>query len=132
MPIIHSNLLNSDLNWSEQELSIGKKYLKWEEINLTWDNLHMTWDEIFILIDVVNRFKGGGGGYSYKEYVDGNPWKQVRENFSEEDTNKVIKIYCRVNGIDYEQVKEPINEIKVSVNEFERFINEAIDIKVKL
>lgn len=130
MPIIHSNLLNSDLNWTTQEVDTGKKYLKWEEINLTWDNLHMTWDEIFILIEVVKKF-GGSGGYSYKEYVDGNPWKQVRESFTEEDTNKVIKIYCRINGIDYEQVKEPINEIKISVNEFKRFINDVIDVKVK-
>ena len=128
MPIIHSNLLNSDLDWTLEEQASGKKYLKWEEVTLNWENFHMTWDEVFILLEVSRRI--GGGGYAYKDYVDGNPWQQVKKDLGEEDTKKLIKVYCRVKGIDYEQVKEPINDIKVTINEFERFVKEAVNVKV--
>ena len=129
MPIIHSNLLNSDLDWTLEEQAAGKKYLKWEEVTLNWENFHMTWDEVFILLEVSRRI-GGGGGYAYKDYVDGNPWQQVKKDLGEEDTKKLIKVFCRVKGIDYEQVKEPINDIKVTINEFERFVKEAVNVKV--
>lgn len=129
MPIIHSNLLNSDLDWTLEEQAAGKKYLKWEEVTLNWENVDLTWDEVFILIEVARRI-GGGGGNAYKDYVDGNPWQQVKKDLGEEDTKKLIKVFCRVKGIDYEQVKEPINDIKVTINEFERFVKEAVNVKV--
>jgi len=129
MPIIHSNLLNSDLDWTIEEYAAGKKYLKWEEVTLNWENVHMTWDEVFILLEVARRI-GGGSGQGYKDYVDNNPWKQVRKDLGEEDAKKLIKVYCRVKGIEYEKVKEPINDIKVTVNEFERFVKEAVNVKI--
>ena len=70
MPIIHSNLLNSDLNWSDAEYYIGKKYLKWEEVTLNWENVDLTWDEVFILLEIVKR-RGGSSGYPYRdEYLE--------------------------------------------------------------
>jgi hypothetical protein len=131
MPLIYSTLLDKNLEWSELEYSIGKKYLKWEELNLKWENVNLTWDEIFILLEVSQRRRGGSSGYPYRdEYEKNNPWRQIRKDFGEEDTKKVIKLYCKVNGIDYEMVKESKKEIKVSVNEFDRFLNETINVKI--
>ena len=131
MPIKYSPLLNSDLNWTDDEIATGKKWLKWEEMTINWENVDLTWDEVFILLEVDQLVrKGGGGGYSYKEYVDGNPWKQVKKELGEEKAKKLIKVYCRVKGIDYEESREPIEDIRVSINEFERFVKEAISVKV--
>jgi hypothetical protein len=87
--------------------------------------VHLTWGEVFILLEI-----GSGAPSGMKEYVDGNPWMQTKKELGEEKTKKLIKLYCRVKGIDYEETKSPIDDIKVSVNEFERFIKDAISIKV--
>lgn len=130
MPIKYSPLLNSDLNWTDDEIAAGKKWLKWEEMTINWENVNLTWDEIFILLEVDQLFRKGGGGYAYKDYVDGNPWQQVRKDIGDEKTKKLIKVFCRVKGIEYEESRTPMEDIKVSVNEFERFIKEAISVKV--
>lgn len=123
MPLIHSNLLNADLNWTNDEVSAGKKYLKWEEVTLKWENVDLTWDEVFILLEI-KSIRHGGGAYR-GEYEKGNPWMQMSKDIGEENTKKIIKLYCRVRGVDYDAIKEPTKEIKVTVNEFTRFINEV-------
>lgn len=129
MPIKHSTLLNTDLFWTNEEIAAGKRYLKWEEVTLKWENVDLKWEEVFILLEVEKILRGGGGS-SYKEYVDGNPWKQLRKDIGDEKTDTVIKIYCRVRGIDYEEIKEKRDDIKVSVNDFDRFIKDQIKIKI--
>lgn len=131
MPIKYSTLLNSDLNWTDEEVAAGKKYLKWEEMTINWENVHLTWDEVFILLEAEEMIRrGGGGGYAYKDYVDGNPWQQAKKDLGEEKTKKLIKVYCRVKGIDYEESRTPMDDIKVTVNEFERFVKEAVSVKI--
>lgn len=129
----YSNLLNSYVDWTDEEIAAGKKYLKWEEMTINWESVDLTWDEVFILLEVQELIKKGGGGYSYKEHVDSNPWKQLKKDIGEEKTKKVIKLFCRVNGIEYDETREVEDEsIKISVNDFERFIKEGISIKVGL
>lgn len=136
MPLIFSNYLNETLNWSDVEYTIGKKYLKWEELNIKFENIHLTWDEIFILLEIQKRRGGGGSGYPYRDdierYERDNPWKKLRKDIGYENTEKVVKLYCNVMGIDYEMVKESKSDVKVTVNDFDRFLNESINIKVDL
>ena len=128
----YSNLLNSYVDWTDEEISLGKKYLKWEEMTINWENVDLLWEEVFILLEVESLIKGGGG-YGYKEYLDGNPWKQLKKEIGEEKTKKVIKLYSKVNGIEYDETREIEDEqIRVSVNDFERFVKESISIKVGL
>lgn len=139
MPLIQSSLLGIDLgqlSWSDAEYSAGKKYLRWEEMNIRWDQVDLTWEEVFILLEVFRKIGGGGGMGSpyradgYQKYIEGNPWKQMRKEIGEEKTKKLIKVFCRVKGIDYEESREPSESIKVSINEFERFVKEAVSVKV--
>lgn len=125
MPIVHSNLLNADLNWTNAEYAAKKKYLKWEEVTLKWEDVDLTWDEVFIVLELVRRGGSGGGG----EYERGNPWRKMAEKLGEEDTKKVIKLYCRVRGVEYEDIREPMEDVKVTVGELTRFVNE---VKVKV
>lgn len=131
MSLKYSKLLNREVDWSDDEISAGKKYLKWEEINIKWKDLDLHWDEIFILLEVENIIRRGGG-YGYKEYVDGNPWKQLREDIGEEKTKKVIKLFCRVNNIEIEQYGYINENIKVSAYDFELFVKETIDKKINI
>ncbi len=101
------------------------EYLKWEDINFTWDNLDMNWESI--LIEVADIIRRGGGADAY---VNGNPWEKTRKELGEEKTNKFIKIFCKVNDLEYEKVIEPNSNIKVSVSQIEKVFNEVkINIK---
>jgi len=107
-----------------------KRYLKWEEINFKWEDLDMLWEDISILEEVGRLIRGGGGGYS--EYVKGNPWEKTKQALGEEKTQKFIKIFCRVNGLDYEKVSEPNSGIRVTVEQVEKVFNESSKIGVKI
>jgi hypothetical protein len=126
----YSSLLQTQLDWTDQEILDRKKYLKWEELSLNFENVDLEWEDVFILLEV----KGGGGSgrreeYPFKEYMDNNPWNQLKDKFGEEKTGKVVKIYCKVNGLDYDKILEDKKEIKITVNEFERFV-ESVLVKV--
>lgn len=128
----YSSLLERQIDWSDAEISAGKKYLNWEELSLNFESIELDWEDVFILLEI----KGGGGkgrkdDSLYKEYVDNNPWNQFREKTNEEKTQKLIKLYCKVNKIDYENIVEKKDDIKITINDFERFV-ESVIVKVKL
>jgi hypothetical protein len=131
MSLKYSKLLNSEVDWSDDERASGKKYLKWEELTIKWEDLDLHWDEVFILLEVENIIKKGGG-YGYKEYVDGNPWSQLRQDIGEEKTKKIIKLYCRVNGVDYQEHAVVNESIKVAAYDFELFVKETIEKKISV
>ena len=126
MPTVYSKLLNNELNWTDGEYTAGKKYLKWEELTLKWEDVDLTWDEVFVVLEVLGR-KGGSG--AYWDQVKGNPWEKMRKDIGDEKTKKVIKLYCRVRGVEYEDLREPAEDVSVTVNDFERFLNE-VSVKV--
>jgi hypothetical protein len=131
MSLKYSKLLNSEVDWSDDEIAAGKKYLKWEELTINWEDLDLHWDEVFILLEVENIIKKGGG-YGYKEYVDGNPWSQLKQEIGEEKTKKIIKLYCRVNGVDYQDYAVVNESIKVAAYDFELFVKETIEKKISV
>lgn len=131
MSLRYSTLLNAFIDWADEEIAAGKKYLKWEEVTLKWENVNLLWEEVFILLELEGIIKKGGG-YGAKEYEDGNPWKQLRKEIGEEKTKKTIKLYCKVNGKEYDESRDIEDErIKVTVNEFERFVKMGINVKVQ-
>lgn len=131
MSLIYSSLLNTYLDWTEDEIAVGKKFLKWEELTLNWENANFTWDELFLLLEVEQVIKKGGSSPGWKDYVENNPWERLRKDIGEEKTKKVIKLFCKVNGLEYDEEREINDEkIRITVNDFERFVKEGISIKV--
>jgi len=102
---------------------LQKKYLNWEEVNSIWDDTNYLWEDVAIFIEIDNLARGGGG---YAEYVKGNPWQQLRKDLGDEKTKKVIKLYCKYKGVEYEESKGINESIKVSASEFEVFIKDSI------
>lgn len=131
MALRYSSFLDSFVDWTNDEIQAGKKFLKWEELTINWEKVDLLWEEVFILLEVERVIKGGGG-FGYKDYVDNNPWKQLDKDIGKEKTKKVIKLFCRVNDIEFDETRDidDENQIKVTVNEFERFVQEAISVKI--
>lgn len=131
MALRYSKLLNNYVDWTDGEIAAGKKWLKWEELTINWEDLDLTWDEVFILLEVEKVIRGGGG-FGQKQYEDGNPWKQLTKEIGEEKTKKVIKLYCRVNGIEYQDYAVTNENIKVAAYDFELFVKETIEKKISV
>jgi len=109
-----------------------KKYLKWEEVDSIWDDTNYLWEDVAIFIEINDLVNRGGGDYA--AYVEGNPWNKLRKDLGEEKTKRVIKLYCKHKGVEYEESKGINENIKVTASEFEIFvknsIRESISIKV--
>lgn len=136
MPVVYSSLLSSDLVWTDAEASAGKKYLKWEEVSINWEEVDLLWEEVFVLLEAAKALKGGGGaGFPYRAdaeraYREGNPWKTVSKKLGEEKAKTLIRVYCRIRGVEYDDSRQPMEDVKVTMGELQRFVKEAVSVKV--
>ena len=101
-------------------------YLKWENINFTWDNLNMPWE---LIIEVIAIIKKGGGAQAY---IDGNPWDITKRKLGEEKTKQFFECFCKINGLEYKKVVTKNEKIKITIQQIEKVINEAIKIDIKI
>lgn len=102
------------------------KYFNWEETNFTWDHLDMSWELVGEYIEVIRKTGGSSA------YVKGNPWDVTKRELGEEKTKKIIKLFCTVNNLDYNEMVEKRDDIKITVEQVEKVINEAIKVGVKI
>jgi hypothetical protein len=108
-----------------------KYYLDLQEVNTNWEELGINWEDVYILIEAKQR-AGGGGGAPLRDYIQGNPWKNFRKDLGEEKAEKFIKLFCKINGMDYEEVIKPKSKIKVKVEHFERVFDNVPNIKIRI
>jgi hypothetical protein len=106
-----------------------KVFLEWENVFTNWEDLDQVWEDVHILIEVAESIKRGGG---LSSYVKGNPWDKTRKELGEEKTKKFIKIVCKVNGLEFEDVIDPNPKIQVTVEHLEKTFAESIKIGVKI
>jgi hypothetical protein len=108
-----------------------KYYLDWQEVTTNWEDLGINWEDVFILIEA-KQLAGGGNGSLLKEYIAGNPWNKFKKDLGEEKTEKFVKLFCKINGMKYEEVIKPKSKIKVKVEHFERVFESVPNIKIKM
>jgi len=102
------------------------EYFKWEETNFTWDKLDMSWELVGEFIEVIRKHGGS------QAYVDGNPWDVTKRELGEEKTKKIIKLFCTVNNLDCNEILEKRDNIKITVEQIDKVINESIKVGVKI
>ena len=119
-----------------------KIFIQWKDLDFIWSDIKrgsefMTWSDIALIQEVEKEFRRRGTPFydkdAYQKWIENNPWKQISKKLGEEKTEKFIKIFCSVNGIDYERMRRKRNEIKVNVDQFDRvFDDPKINIKVNI
>lgn len=108
-----------------------KYYLDWQDVSGNWENIDINWEDVYILIEAKQK-AGGGSSDSLKEYIDGNPWNKFKKDLGEEKSEKFIKIFCKINGMEYDEVIKPKSTIKIKVEHFERVFENVPNIKMRL
>lgn len=134
MKTIYSSLLQSLIEWTDQEISLGKKFLDWEEVTINWENLNLHWEDIFIILK--KRGSNSSGDIErgeFQKYIEGNPWRKMQQQFGDDESEKIIKVLCKINGIEYDKILENKQNIRILVNDFIRNKElDQINVKVKL
>ena len=128
MSLIYSTYLQNSVEWTDSEKSLGKKYLDYDELTRKWESIDLLWEEVFILLELRKR----GGSPQRKIEENENTWYKIKEQLGVERSEKLIKLYCKVNGIDYEKKLEKKENIRILVNDFVRFVNTGINVKVDI
>jgi len=108
---------------------VDKVYLEWENVNQNWEEVDMIWEEVILIQEVAGVIRRSGG---LSSYVQGNPWDVTKRELGEEKTKKFIKIFTRVNGLDYGETIESNEGIKVSVKQLQKVFDETEKIGVKI
>lgn len=98
-----------------------KQFIAWDDSNFNWENNPYTWDEVFILIEIAEALKNGGGSF-----------EDVYQQLPEEKKKKLIKLVARVNGKTYEEEKYKQPNIKVIAKSVKVMIKEVLNIDVKI
>ena len=91
---------------------------KWNNANFAFSNNVYTWDDCALVQEIVEAIQGGLGP---EEYLAGKPEKK----------KKLIKLICKVQGIEYKEEKE-IQDIKITVKDVEILAEKVLGINVKI
>jgi hypothetical protein len=140
MSLRYSSFLQRDINWTDDEISIGKKWLNWEDLTINWEDIDLSWEEIFILLEVQQAIRKRGGGSLSKgeidEYIKSNPWdvtkKGLESDLGKEKTEQFIKLVCKVNGIEYEEISKPKSKAKITADHIQRTFKVGAKVGIKM
>jgi hypothetical protein len=106
-----------------------KVYLKWNEVNETWSGNLYQWYDVAIIIKVEQALGGAPFEHTYLA-----PQEIIKKKLTKDEYKHFIKLVCRVNGIDINQILERNEEGKpeITIKEIRRTINEIAPISVRI
>ena len=112
-------------------MSDQKVYLKWNEVNETWSGNLYQWYDVAIIVKVEEALNGGGAPLEHTYLA---PQEIIKKKLTEDEYKHFIKLVCRVNGIDFNQILERSKEGKpgITIKEISRTINEVAPISVRI
>ncbi len=131
-----SIFLDTELaTWEDIQL-FDKDFISWENLDLNWEDISnvnglMCWENIRLISIVAERMRGGSS-YGYDDWLNRkNPWKVLDSEIGHEKSEKFIKIYCTINGIEYETGGKLNENISINVSNLEKVFEKA-NIKVNV
>ena len=104
--------------WNDPNRGNGD-FIKWEDFQLTWDNNRYDWDAV--------RWVAENLGSSPRK----RKLRKLRR-LKPEQYEKVIKLICKVKGVDYSINRQKRSGIKVTADDIELLVNEIKKTRPKL
>ena len=101
-----------------RDLSRKNQLISWEEMELTWDVASYHWDEVKFIFDIFGR-----GPYQKKKLKD------LYDGLEDDRRYKVIKLICKVKGVEYRMDRVKLLDAKVTADDIQLVLDEAHRIK---
>ena len=97
-----------------QDLSRKGQNISWEEMELIWDNSNYDWDEVVFIFDIFGR-----GPYQKEKLKD------LYDDLQDDTRYKVIKLICKVKGVEYRMDKVKLLDAEVTADDIQLVLDEA-------
>tara|TARA_Y100000593_G_C4126750_1_gene245363 strand:- start:282 stop:626 length:345 start_codon:yes stop_codon:yes gene_type:complete len=89
--------------------------ITWDTADFLWNSNPYTWDEIKLVQELAGS---GKSAKRRKEYYD---------RLDKGTQQKVIKLLCKIKGVDYKLIKSTNPDIKVSASDIQLLIDEVLN-----
>ena len=97
-----------------RDLSRKNQSISWEEMELTWDVASYTWDDVKFIFDIFGR-----GPYQKEKLKD------LYDDLQDDTRYKVIKLICKVKGVEYRMDKVKLLDAEVTADDIQLVLDEA-------
>lgn len=97
-----------------RDLSRKNQTISWEEMELTWDVASYTWEDVRFIFDIFGR-----GPYQKKKL------KELYGDLEEDRRYKVIKLICKVKGVEYRMDRVKLLDAEVTAEDIQLILDEA-------
>ncbi len=92
--------------------------ISWNDMELTWDVASYTWDEVQFIFRIFGR-----GPYQKEKLKD------LYDDLQDDTRYKVIKLICKVKGVEYRMDKVKLLDAEVTADDIQLVLDEAHRIK---
>ena len=93
---------------------------KWTEANKTWVDNTWKWSDVELVVELVEAVVGGGRGAA----------RRKAKEWPEEKQKQLIKLICKVKGVEYIEEKYKKEGIKVTAKDIEMLAEAVLGIKL--
>lgn len=96
--------------------------IKWEEGNIQWDSNPYIWNDVCTLLQAVSAI-----GYTKLE-----EFNEITRKYTQKDKKKLVKLVCKINGIDYEDSKWQMSARKITATQIKIAVLKVTGIKIDI
>ena len=96
--------------------------IKWEQDEkIQWDDNPFKWNDVQVLA------KGGAAVSS-----GATEYREITRDFSEEEKKKLVRIVCKVNGLEYQEEKWKKSASKVNATQVKIAVSKVLGVKIDI
>jgi hypothetical protein len=96
--------------------------IKWEQDEkIQWDDNPFKWNDVQVLV------KGGAAVSS-----GATEYREITRDFSEEEKKKLVRIVCKVNGLEYQEEKWKKSASKVNATQVKIAVSKVLGVKIDI
>jgi len=105
-----------------------KRKLYWKETDFSWKQNQYTWDDVAIVQKIVTTLTDSSGNLA----INKKAIEDLESKFEPKELDQFIKIVCKVNGLDHDEIKFRKSKPMVSIKEVKKTIEEVLSVKITL
>lgn len=101
------------------------EYPTWDTTNVQWQNANWTFSECQLVEEIVKTYSGVDASKFFEEPY--SPWSRDKEK-----KKRLIKLICKIKGIEFSSEKEKLENIKISVEDIKLVVKTVSGVELSI